>query len=443
MSTTRTSKTTTIEQAPFVIPDLSIKELLSAIPAHCFERSALRSSLYILLDVVVIASACQLAYLLEGLLTPGGPFNLPDVLYPFARFSVWALYSFIAGLFGFGLWIIGHECGHYAFSESKMVNDVVGFIIHSALGVPFFSWRFSHARHHAGTGHVSRDEVFVPRTRSELGLPPLDPAKEDLGGASVSEEVMKELWEAIGDSPISAAYYSFVYLVWGWPAYLLTNVGGQKRYPQDTHHFNPSATIFRPDQRTQVVISNIGILMWMGAILASISHWGFFNVLTTYLVPYLWVNHWLILVTFLQHTDPMLPHYRASEYTFPRGALSTLDRSLLGDLGSVMGWLGAVATHGISETHVVHHVCSRIPHYHAWEATDALRKRLAQEGIKLEGRPGGWAEMYRVFRECKFIEDEGEIVFYKNARGLAAMKPVFQGEGATSDSGVEFSEERQ
>ncbi|KAJ3006036.1 hypothetical protein NUW54_g4085 [Trametes sanguinea] len=357
MSTTRTSKKTTVEQAPFVIPDLSIKELLSAIPyvirsvsfpacvlnaspsfqnsAHCFERSALRSSLYILLDVVVIASACQLAYLLEGLLTSGGPFNLPDVLYPFARFSVWALYSFIAGLFGFGLWIIGHECGHSAFSESKMVNDVVGFIIHSALGVPFFSWRFSHARHHAGTGHVSRDEVFVPRTRSELGLPPLDPAKEDLGGASVSEEVMKELWEAIGDSPISAAYYSFVYLVWGWPAYLLTNVGGQKRYPQDTHHFNPSATIFRPDQRTQVVISNIGILMWMGAILASISHWGFFNVLKTYLVPYLWVNHWLILVTFLQHTDPMLPHYRASEYTFPRGALSTLDRSLLGDLGSV------------------------------------------------------------------------------------------------------------
>ena len=77
------------------------------------------------------------------------------------------------------------------------------------------------------------------------------------------------------------------------------------------------------------------------------------------------MNHWLILITFLQHTDPLLPHYRSEEFTFPRGALATLDRSLLGDLGSFMGWVGATTTHGISETHVVHHVSSKIPHYNA------------------------------------------------------------------------------
>ena len=144
-----------------------------------------------------------------------------------------------------------------------------------------------------------------------------------------------------------------------------------------------------------------------------------------------------VAITFLQHTDPLLPHYRASEFTFPRGALSTLDRSLLGDLGPIMGWLGAFATHGISETHVAHHVSSKIPHYHAWEASDALRKRLAQHGIKLQGRPGGWAEIYRVFKECKFVEDEGDILFYKNAYGLAATKPVFN-DNAASDSGIEI-----
>lgn len=77
------------------------------------------------------------------------------------------------------------------------------------------------------------------------------------------------------------------------------------------------------------------------------------------------VNHWLVLITFLQHTDPILPHYRAPEFTFPRGALSTLDRSLLGDLGPIMAWIGAHTTHGISETHVAHHVASKIPHYNA------------------------------------------------------------------------------
>ena len=102
-----------------------------------------------------------------------------------------------------------------------------------------------------------------------------------------------------------------------------------------------------------------------------------------------------------------------------------------------MGWLGAVATHGISETHVAHHVASRIPHYHAWEASAALRRLLAKHGISLQGRPGGWAEVYRVFRECKFVEDEGDIVFYKNAYGLARSKPLFADHNA-SDSGVEI-----
>lgn len=114
------------------------------------------------------------------------------------------------------------------------------------------------------------------------------------------------------------------------------------------------------------------------------------------------VNHWLVLITFLQHTDPLLPHYRPSEFTFVRGALSTIDRSLLGDLGPVAGWIGATLTHGISETHVLHHLCSKIPHYNAWEASDALKAKLQSVGVSTkEGGAGGWAEMYRVFKECK------------------------------------------
>jgi omega-6 fatty acid desaturase (delta-12 desaturase) len=113
------------------------------------------------------------------------------------------------------------------------------------------------------------------------------------------------------------------------------------------------------------------------------------------------VNHWLVLITFLQHTDPILPHYRAGAFTFPRGALATLDRSLLGGLGPIAGWIGATTTHGISETHVLHHVSSKIPHYNAWEAADALRARLAKDGIVLQGRPGGWGEVARVMRQCR------------------------------------------
>lgn len=60
---------------------------------------------------------------------------------------------------------------------------------------------------------MTQDQVFVPSTRSDLGLPPLDPNREDILGSRVTEEVKKELWEALGDSPIGAIVSPMTYLV--------------------------------------------------------------------------------------------------------------------------------------------------------------------------------------------------------------------------------------
>jgi omega-6 fatty acid desaturase (delta-12 desaturase) len=283
---------------------------------------------------------------------------------------------------------------------------------------------------------MTQDQVFVPKTRTELHLPALDPAKEDPVGRGVTDEVKQELWEALGDSPIGATLGAMSYLIVGWPAYLIRNASGQRRYPKGTSHFKPTSVMFAPHQRNQIILSDIGVVLWLAALITWSYYKGFAEVFRLYLVPYLWVNHWLVLITFLQHTDPLIPHYRAPEFTFPRGALSTLDRSLFGDLGSIPAWLGATMTHGISETHVLHHVSSKIPHYNAWEASNALRRRLERSGIKLDGGATGWAELYRVFRECKFVEDEGSVVFYKNAYGLAATRPIFP-DSSASDSGIE------
>lgn len=132
------------------------------------------------------------------------PVDLPSRLapwtYPVARFIAWQVYGVAAGLVGTGLWIIAHECGHQAFSTSKTLNNSVGWVLHSALGVPYHSWRISHAKHHAATSHCTRDEAYVPRTRSERGLPRID-------------EVQGELWDALGESPGGAALGVFALLV--------------------------------------------------------------------------------------------------------------------------------------------------------------------------------------------------------------------------------------
>jgi len=199
------------------------------------------------------------------------------------------------------------------------------------------------------------------------------------------------------------------------------------------------ATPLRPHQTWDVIISDVGVLLWAAALAWSVKTWGFLTVFIVYFHPFLWVNHWLVFITFLQHTDPLLPHYQASSFTFPRGALSTFDRSLMGGdgfFGQISGWIFARAMHGICETHVAHHICSKMPHYHAWEAKRALDERLAREGMKTEGNPATWSEALRIIRECRFIEDEGEVRFYKNAQGKAACVAVWANEGV-SDSGVD------
>jgi omega-6 fatty acid desaturase (delta-12 desaturase) len=435
----------TNELEKFVVPDLTIKDLMSAIPPHCFERSFLRSFSYIVADMgglyIIYNTANYFTTLIPTLDLP-----YPEYSYPLVHFGLWSLYGFAAGLVATGVWVIAHECGHGAFCNSRIVNHIVGWILHSALGVPYHSWRISHARHHAHTSHLTMDQVFVPKTRSShpVGLPALDTEKDDLYGApsKVNETVQEELYEALGDSPIVTLLRTAAQLLFGWPLYLIINASGQKSYPPSANHFNPNgAPLFTPSQYWDVVISDIGVFFW----LAGIFFWGYTRswseMLRVYGVPYLWVNHWLVLITFLQHTDPVLPHYKPSAFTFPRGALSTLNRNLMGGpgfLGKITGWIGATCTHGISETHVAHHVASKIPHYNAWEANDALCERLARAGYNHQGNPGTWSEAVRVFRECKFVEDEGEVVFYKNARGIAQRQAVFSSDGGISDSGVDL-----
>jgi omega-6 fatty acid desaturase / acyl-lipid omega-6 desaturase (Delta-12 desaturase) len=87
---------------------------------------------------------------------------------------------------------------------------------------------------------MNLDQVFVPKTRSELGLPPLNTTHNDNGddvlGINVSEKVMSEMWEALGDSPLSAATYGALQLLLGWPMYLIRNATGQRSYPRFTNH---------------------------------------------------------------------------------------------------------------------------------------------------------------------------------------------------------------
>ncbi|ORX40112.1 putative delta-12 fatty acid desaturase [Kockovaella imperatae] len=416
------------EGQKFIVPNFTVKQLLDAIPAHCFKRSAIRSSLYIVQDAIAIAALVYGAYHIDSFL---GRFNLSNVAFHAARAALYIAYTVVTGFFGTGIWVIAHECGHQGFSSSRNINFVVGWVLHSALLVPFHSWRISHARHHAATGHMTRDEVFVPKTRKQLGLPEL--AEEgEVRGLSVSESRQAEFREALDDSPLVLIIKMILRQTLGWPLYLFMNATGQEHYPAGTNHFTPSSIIFKPSQYSQVLMSDLGCILMLGAL----GYWAFqrsvLEVVAIYGIPYLWVNNWLVAITFLQHTDAQLPHYSPEKWTFARGALATIDRNFF-------GFVGPYILHGIAETHVCHHICSKIPHYNAWEATQALKEFLGVHYYKSE--ENFLVSFWKSSRDCQFVEDEGDVLFFKNASGVAARVAVEE-ENQFSDSGVDMGETR-
>lgn len=182
----------------------------------------------------------------------------------------------LQGLIFTGIWVIGHEvrsrvvscnqlkpiwiCASSADTElyhptKAFVMSSVSWVaslciwedittifqvVHSFLLTPYFSWKISHHRHHCNHASMERDEVYVPRTRSELGIPNAPRHEID--------------WdEFFGDTPIYTLYMLVRQQLLAFPAYLckssvlnfnvshshavVWNVSGQRNYPRGTNHF--------------------------------------------------------------------------------------------------------------------------------------------------------------------------------------------------------------
>lgn len=370
----------------FEVPDYTIKDILLAIPKHCYERLLLWSMHYVVRDIVAMVALGYAAYNWIPL--------VPNV---YARGALWMAYLYATGLFGFGLWILAHECGHLAFSDYGWVNDTVGWVIHLYLMVPYFSWKFSHAKHHKATGHLHRDMVFVPYTAEEF--------KE--------KSKVSKIGEIMEDLPI----YTLAMLVFqqlgGLQLYLATNATGQviDKPWYAKLHYAPLLPVFDAKDWWWIVLSDIGILLTLAVVYTWYKTFGLFLMMVLWFVPWLWVNHWLVFVTFLQHTDPTMPHYTAEQWTFARGAAATIDRDF--------GFIGQHIFHDIIETHVLHHYVLRIPFYHAREALAAIKEVMGKH-YRYEGE-NMWLSLWKVGRSCQFVEDTADksgVMMFRNVNGV-------------------------
>ena len=323
----------------------SIHDIRRAIPSQLFHRDEARFLVSVGYSLSLTLCTAYLAYHLLPLKLWALPF--------------WVLYALFNGTNATGLWVLAHECGHGAFSKSRWKNDALGFLLHSGLLVPYFSWQYSHFVHHNHTNHVSDGETHVP---DKIDTP---------GGQwrmRLRDKIGLRVW---------GLFNLIIILMLGWLIYLFFGgTGGKKR--GITNHFFAPNKLFPKKMILRVFASTLGVGIMLGCLVFWAKQTSFIEVLALYMGPYLVVNAWLVGYTWLHHTDIDIPYYEEGSWNWLKGALCSVDRNY-------PEWINALHF-DIGSTHVVHHLFSYLPHYHAREATEAIKKVLGSE-YRYDKRP--------------------------------------------------------
>lgn len=220
----------------------------------------------------------------------------------------------------------------------------MGWTLHSSLLTPYFSWKSSHRRHHIFANNLAKDHNYVPPQREEYA-----------NSLLINADRLEELTE---DSPIVTFVRLMIQQIFGFPWYLLTNITASqgslhKRHSKNilgNSHFLPHSTIFRPEEAHLVIMSDVGVGVMAAGLYYASTKIGFNLVALLYLQPYMWVNNWIVAITYLHHTHPKLPKFEPEAWTFLKGATATVDREF--------GFIGKHMFHNIIEFHVIHHLFS-------------------------------------------------------------------------------------
>lgn len=75
------------------------------------------------------------------------------------NYRIYALLLLPAGVFLVRVFLLQHDCGHYAFFSAKGANDWFGRLLGVLTMTPYDHWRRCHAIHHASCGNLDRRGV--------------------------------------------------------------------------------------------------------------------------------------------------------------------------------------------------------------------------------------------------------------------------------------------
>ncbi|XP_067670349.1 sn-1 acyl-lipid omega-3 desaturase (ferredoxin)-like [Haliotis asinina] len=330
----------------------SIIDIKRQIPSYCFEASVSTSLYYAAKDLVLVLAL----YLATMAVWYFAPTSLCLALTP--------VYWLLQGTMFMAIFVVGHDCGHGSFSNNELLNDCVGVFLHSFVMTPYYSWKISHRVHHKNTGNIDKDEIFFPLRE-----------KADNGRAFLPGFGLGLGW--------------FMYLVLGYKH-------------RTTKHFNPFDPIYAR-HILGVCISLAYLVMWSIGVYSYAQVMGFCHVLYYYGVPVFVFASFLVIVTFLHHTEEQVPWYVDGVWDNVRGQVSSIDRDY--------GWCHDII-HNIG-THQIHHLFPKIPHYNLEEATRHYRKAFP-DLVHIRNDPilPSFARMFIKYCKQHIVDDHAKVHVY-------------------------------
>lgn len=320
---------------------IQLAELRKCIPESAFQKSAVKSMMYMVFDYLMwFGTVFAMVKLCSNPM--------------WNNFSTWQqglitlVYWNLAGFFMWCIFIIGHDCGHGTFSNSETFNDIIGHLTHGSILVPYYPWQLSHRRHHMYHNHAEKDYSYPWYTADKFNRPD------------------ENLARMLHNQPALIFFFPF----YGWPIYLYGLPDGSHLFPFKNDRLWKDT----PSSESVKCLISSGIVLLNLVAVYFLCGQSFANVMFYYFPPWILFGWWLVTVTYLQHHDPETLVYDDKDWKFVTSAFETVDR--------VFGFGIDTLHHHITDGHVAHHLFfTKIPHYNLPAATKALRAYLEEKGL--------------------------------------------------------------
>jgi omega-6 fatty acid desaturase (delta-12 desaturase) len=287
--------------------------------------------------------------------------------------AFWVPLWILAGLGGWGLHCIAHDCGHGSFSRSRRLNLAIGHVALLPLAYPFHAWRHVHNMHHSHTNNLELDTDWRP--------------------------VPAAMYDRMGFGEKLLYRATRTWAFWG----------GTVNYWR-VSAFRPSffpKKEMRRDVTRSIVFVVLALALVLGPLVALT---GVRGLLLYFVAPWVATHAWFSATTLMHHSSSDVPYLTSEHWT--RNA----SRLLVTTDYVYPKWL-LVLTHNIS-IHTAHHVAPVIPFYNLPKAQAALKD--AYPGMVRE-RQISVRHLWQILRSLHFYDTASG--FYLD-RSRSAVSPA-------------------